>query len=109
MRALLVLFSYHHNNTRKIAKVFAAVLDAQIRTPQETGPEELQQYDLIHSSLRGRLASKGYIIVDEFNCGGLNTNSFLRYFGGLNKGRPDAEDLKRAGEFALGLKLKIET
>lgn len=147
----MVLFSYHHNNTQKIAKVFAAVLDAQIRTPQEIGPEELQQYDLIgfgsgiydgkhhrdlldladrlpsvvskkgflfstsfdtridqiHSSLRGRLETKGYIIVDEFNCGGFNTNSFLKYFGGLNKGRPNAEDLKRAEDFAQGLKQKM--
>jgi flavodoxin len=147
-RSLLVLVSYHHNNTQKIAKVFAAVLDSQIRTPQEIGPEELQQYDLIgfgsgiydgkhhrdlldladrlpsvvskkaflfstswdtridqiHSSLRLRLESKGFIIVDEFNCGGFNTNSFLKYFGGLNKGRPNAEDLKHAEEFAQNLK-----
>jgi flavodoxin len=153
MRSILVLFSYHHNNTQKIANIFAAVLDAQIRTPQETGPEDLQQYDLIgfgsgiydgkhhsdlldladrlpsvvnkkvflfstswdrridriHSSLRVRLKSKGYIIVDEFNCGGFNTNSFLKYFGGLNKGRPDAEDLKLAEEFAQGLKLRMVT
>jgi flavodoxin len=153
MRSIMVLVSYHHNNTQKVAKVFATVLGAQIRTPQETGPEELQQYDLIgfgsgiydgkhhkdlldladrlpsvvnkkaflfstsydtrinliHSSLRDRLVSKGYIIVDEFNCGGFNTNSFLKYFGGLNKGRPNAEDLKRAEEFAQGLKQKIET
>jgi flavodoxin len=46
-RSILVLVSYHHNNTQKIAKAFAGVLDAQIRTPQEIVPEELQQYDLI--------------------------------------------------------------
>jgi len=147
----LVLFSYHHNNTQKIAEVFASVLDAEIRTPQETGPDELQQYDLIgfgsgiysgkhhgnlleladrlpsvvgkkvflfstsydtridfiHSSLKERLVSKGYTVVDEFNCGGFNTNSFLKYFGGLNKGRPNAEDLERAEEFAVGLKKKM--
>jgi flavodoxin len=147
MKSLLVLFSYHHNNTLKVAKVFASVLDAQIRTPQKTDAAELQLYDLIgfgsgiyggehhhdlldladrlpsvvgkkaflfstsydtridmiHSSLRGRLESKGYTIVGEFNCGGFNTNSFLKYFGGLNKGRPNAEDLKRAEEFSQGL------
>ncbi len=150
VRSILVLVSYHHNNTRKIAEAFAAVLDAQIRTPQETSPGELQQYDLIgfgsgiydgkhhkdlldladrlpsvdgkkaflfstsfdrrieliHSSLRKRLESKGYVIVDEFNCGGFNTNSFLKYFGGLNKGRPNAEDLKHAEEFAQNLQKK---
>ena len=133
------------------------MLDAQIETPQETHPEELQQYDLVgfgsgiygyqhHSSLfdladklpqvtdkkafifsttgapvvfgesaltkaleqhiplREKLQSKGYIIVDEFICGGYNTNKFLKYFGGINKGRPNAEDLKRAEEFASKLK-----
>jgi flavodoxin len=149
-RSLLVLVSYHHNNTQKVAKAFAAVLDAEIRTPQEIGPGELQQYDLIgfgsgiydgkhhrdlldladnlpsvdgkkaflfstshdrrieliHSSLRKRLESKGYVVVDEFNCEGFNTNSFLKYFGGINKGRPNAEDLKRAEEFAQNLQRK---
>jgi flavodoxin len=147
MRSLLVLSSYHHHNTEKVAKVFAEILDAQIRAPQQIDPEELHQYDLIgfgsgiydgthhkdlldladrlpsvtnrkvfifstshdtrialiHSALRNRLESKGYIIIDEFNCKGFNTNSFLRYFGGLNKGRPNDEDLKRAEEFSLRL------
>ncbi len=57
--------------------------------------------------LKEKLQSKGYVIVDEFSCPGFNTNSFLKYFGGLNKGRPNAEDLKRAEEFARNLKRKI--
>ncbi len=149
MKSLLVLFSYHHNNTEKIAKVFAEVLDAQIRTPQQINPEELQEYGLVgfgsgiygakhhealldladrlpqvtnrkafifstssdleplaknHSALREKLQSKGYVIVDEFTCAGFNTNSFSRLFGGINKGRPNAEDLRHAEEFAQNLK-----
>jgi len=60
-----------------------------------------------HSALRERLLAKGYKIVDEFGCVGFNTNSFLRFFGGLNKGRPNAEDLKRAEEFAHSLEQKM--
>jgi len=56
-----------------------------------------------HSLLREKLRSKGYIIVDEFGCRGLNTNSFLKLFGGINKGRPNAEDLEHAQEFAREL------
>lgn len=151
MKTLLVLYSYHHHNTDKIAKVFAKVLDAEIKTPQEIKPDELQEYDLIgfgsgiysakndesllkladelpgvnnknvfifstagitgkskvhkdHSMLRGKLESKGYTIVDEFQCKGFNTNSFLRLFGGMNKGRPNAQDLKNAEDFAVNLK-----
>jgi flavodoxin len=143
MKSLLVLYSYHHNNTEKIAKVFAKVLDAQIKTPQHIQPEKLQEYSLIgfgsgiygakhhkllldlaetlpqvpngkaflfstdaltgrkkvlkdHKELREKLQSKGYVIIDDFQCKGFNTNSFMKYFGGMNKGRPNAEDLRHA-------------
>jgi hypothetical protein len=44
MKSLLVLFSYHHKNTEKIANVFAKVLDAPIKAPRQISPEELQEY-----------------------------------------------------------------
>jgi len=158
LRALLVVYSYHHKNTEAIAKAFAPALAARIATPQEVDPTEVAGYDLVgfgsgiysakhhlslldlaerpphvsdksafifstcgipafgfsqefvlknHTALRDKLVSKGYTIVDEFGCVGWNTNSFLRFFGGLNKGRPNAEDLKRAEEFAHNLERKM--
>jgi flavodoxin len=158
-RSLVVVFSYHHMNTEKIAHVIAKVLDAPVKTPQQVNPEEIQEYSLIgfgsgiyaakhhaslldlagnlpqangrkafifstfgapvtlykgerltefihnnHRALMEKLQSRGYTIIDEFACAGFNTNSFLRLFGGLNKGRPDAEDLMHAEEFAKDLK-----
>jgi len=47
MRSLLVVVSYHHKNTEKIAKIFAKVLGAEIKTPQQIKPEELKGYELI--------------------------------------------------------------
>ena len=154
MKSLLVLYSYHHNNTQKIANVFTQVLKAQIKTPKQINLQELQNYNLIgfgsgiygakhhksllnladklpqvtnkkvfifstsaltgkekmvddHSSLKEKLQSKGYTIIDEFQCKGFNTNSFLKFFGGMNKGRPNTEDLKNAEEFVLNLKQKL--
>jgi flavodoxin len=159
MKTLIVVYSYHHNNTQKVAEVFAKVLDAQIKTPQQINPEELQDYDLVgfgsgidtgknykelldfadrlpqvtdkkafvfstsgmpvgissqqrleeytrkcHTTLKETLQSKGYMVVDEFGCAGFNTNKFLKWFGGINKGRPNAEDLKHAETFAEKLK-----
>jgi hypothetical protein len=43
------------------------------------------------------------VIVGEYICAGFNTNSFLRFVGGVNKGRPNAADLGRAGAFARAL------
>lgn len=57
-----------------------------------------------HDALRTKLESKGYNVLDEFNCLGLDTNSVLKYIGGLNKGRPNLDDLKNAKEFVLNLK-----
>ncbi len=165
VKSLIIAFSYHHKNTQKVAEVMAKVLDAQVKSPQETGPDELKEYDLLgfgsgidsgkhykvlfdfadrlpqvaekkafifstcgapmkfmeldraefaryvaknHSSLREKLQSKGYMIVDEFSCAGFNTNSFNKLFGGINKGRPNAEDLKRAEEFAQNLKQSLQ-
>jgi len=155
MKSLLILFSYHHNNTEKVANVFTKVLDAQIKTPQQINHEELQEYSLVgfgsgiygekhhkslldladrlpqvtdrkafifstsaimgkekvandHSTLREKLESKGYMIVDEFACKGFNTNSFMKYLGGMNKGRPNADDLKHAEEFAQNLKRNLQ-
>jgi flavodoxin len=155
LKSLIVVYSYHHLNTQKVAEVFAKVLDAEIKTPQQANPIEPKDYDLVgfgagidsgkhykelldfadtlpqavdkrafifstsaiqgedkvakdHSTLRETLQSKGYVIVGEFSCKGYNTNSFLRYFGGMNRGRPNEEDLKAAEDFAVNLKQKVQ-
>ena len=157
VKSLVVVFSYHHNNTEKIANACANVLGAEVKTPQQVTPEEIAEYDLVgfgsgiysatfdpsvldladrlpnaagknaflfstygapafianrefieknHEQIRKKLQAKGYTIIGEFGCAGWNTNSFLKYFGGLNKGRPNAEDLRNAEEFARNVKGK---
>ncbi|MEE8571309.1 MAG: hypothetical protein V3S97_10030 [Candidatus Bathyarchaeia archaeon] len=75
-----------------------------------------------HSPLREKLQSKGYMIVDEFNCAGFDTyggdkeanlieklmGKLNKRFGGINKGRPNAEDLEHAEEFAQNLKQSMK-
>jgi len=151
MKSLVVVFSYHHGNTEKIANACANVLGAEVKTPQQVRPEEIAEYDLVgfgsgiysatfdhsvldladrlppaagkkaflfstygapaafaggefvtnnHAQIREKLQAKGYTIIGEFGCAGWNTNSFLRFFGGLNKGRPDADDIRHAEAFA---------
>jgi len=161
IKSLVVVYSYHHKNTEKIANVIAEVLGAEVKTPQQVKPEEIAEYDLIgfgsgiydligfgsgiysatfdpsvldlagrlpqvnnkkaflfstygapafianrefieknHSQIREKLKLKGYTVIGEFGCAGWNTNSFLKYFGGLNKGKPDTQDLRNAEAFA---------
>jgi len=56
-----------------------------------------------HEALREKLEAKGYSIISEFGCPGFNTNVFLKYFGGLNRKRPNARDFERAEAFARSL------
>jgi flavodoxin len=56
-----------------------------------------------HQQIREKLKAKRYTVIGEFGCAGWNTNSFLKYFGGLNQGKPDAEDLRNAEAFARGM------
>ena len=60
-----------------------------------------------HSLLSEKLQSKGFVIIDEFGCTGFNTNTFLKLFGGINKGRQNTKDLKNAEEFAKKLKQNL--
>jgi menaquinone-dependent protoporphyrinogen IX oxidase len=56
-----------------------------------------------HTVIRQMLQRKNWTITGDFNCTGWNTNSFLKFFGGMNKGKPDSNDLDDAEKFAKGL------
>jgi flavodoxin len=153
MHNLIVVYSYHHGNTKKIAEIMAKEINAQIAEINEDGTagiKEFADYDLVgfgagidsghhysqllqyaeqlphidgkkvfifstagiysekkmnkdHKKLREILQDKGFNIVGEFSCLGLDTNSVLKLFGGLNKGRPNDEDLHNAKTFAQSL------
>lgn len=154
MNSIIVLYSYHHNNTRKVAEAIAKEIHASIKSLTEIKIEELNEYDLVgfgsgidsgrhykelldfadtlpifenklcyifstsavqgekkvfndHSKLRKTLNSKGYKVVGEFSCKGFNTNSFLKYFGGMNKNSPNAEDIQNAEKFAREMLSKV--
>lgn len=58
-----------------------------------------------HKSLKQSLTEKGFEIIGDFYCKGFMNHSFTKYiFGGLNKGRPNDKDLKKAQDFARKIK-----
>ena len=57
-----------------------------------------------HTTLRKMLKSKGFEVVGEFNCPGHDTYGILKLIGGINKGRPNQDDLEKAQAFIKGLK-----
>lgn len=61
------------------------------------------------NSLRNRLRAKGFDILGSFDCRGFDSVGPLRIIGGLNKGRPNSEDLDRAAGFAARLRRQVST
>jgi flavodoxin len=49
------------------------------------------------------LQAKGFQITGEFSCKGLTTFGPAKLFGGVNKGRPNAQDVEEAQAFAKTL------
>ena len=50
--------------------------------------------------LQEKLRQKGFDIIGEFSCRGYDTSKAAMIVGGINKGRPNAKDLKQAEDFA---------
>jgi len=97
-------------------KHYKVLLDLVDKLPKVTGKKafifstsgipfaETSYMPKCHKTLKNILIVKGYEIVDEYICRGFNTNVFLKYIGGLNKGHPNAADLLHAESFAKKLK-----
>lgn len=58
---------------------------------------------VLHKEFRQAVLAKGFELVGEFQCRGFIDYGFLKFFGGIGKGRPNANDLQRARDFAKGL------
>lgn len=61
-----------------------------------------------HKPLVKILRGKGFRILGEFTCRGVNTHGVLRRIGGMNRGRPSSSDLEKARRFAENLLAKLK-
>jgi hypothetical protein len=46
-KSLVIVYSCHHKNTEKVARMMANVLKAEIKHPQDINVEEISGYDLV--------------------------------------------------------------
>lgn len=58
-----------------------------------------------HRHFKKLLNNQGFVVIDEFSCLGHDEYALLKLFGGINKGRPNNQDLLEAKKFALSLKI----
>ncbi len=57
-----------------------------------------------HKTVRKILKNKGFKVIGELDCLGYDDYGPLKLIGGINKGRPDEKDKKRAKDFAEKIK-----
>ena len=145
-KTLIIVYSYHHMNTLKIAKAMAEEVNCEVLDLSLVDTSTLEDYNLIgfgsgidsgkhypeliefvqnlpkttklkaftfstsatigddkvikdHSALTSILNNKGYNVLNHFACKGYNTNSFLKFLGGMNNNRPNEQDLEDARIF----------
>jgi flavodoxin len=94
-----IYFGSHHNELLAFAESLPGRQGGRAFVFSTSGRGGIR----FHRRLDGILAGKGYEIVGEFACKGWDTYSIFRLVGGINRGRPDGEDLELAAAFARGL------
>lgn len=93
----------------RFGKPYRELLELIDRIPEQTGRRAFifstSGFGWLwwHSTLRKRLEAKGFTLHGEYCCKALDTMGMLRLFGGVNKGRPNDEDLADARRFASKL------
>ncbi len=99
-----IYFGKHHRSLLDFVDKLPVVRNRKAFIFSTSG---LRKIPLVHdfdNPLRKKLQRKGFDVIAEFSCRGLDTYSAAGLVGGVNKGRPDAKDLKQAEDFARGLR-----
>ncbi len=94
----------HHREVLKLAKNLPDMQQKPVFIFSTSGAKDGIKF---HKALRQILEEKNCQILDEFNCLGWDTFGPLKLIGGLNKNRPNQEDLNLATNFAKKIKEKV--
>jgi len=94
-----IYFGKHHKTLLQFVETLPPAIQKRAFVFSTSGDGKMH-----HAALKDKLASRGFTVVDEFCCKGWDTVGPLKLFGGINKGRPDENDLAAARAYAQGLK-----
>jgi flavodoxin len=103
-----IFFSKHHKSLLKLVDAMPETKGRKAFIFSTAGRGE-PTMARNHRALRTRLEGKGFVIVGEFSSYAWDTFFLLRLIGGINKGRPNEDDLAKSEAFARDLvnKLKV--
>ena len=95
-----IYFGKHHESLLDFVDKVPVLRNKKAFTFSTSG---LRKIPLVHDfdrPLRKKLQRKGFGIIAEFSCRGLDTYRATSLVGGINRGRADAGDLKTTEDFA---------
>jgi len=99
-----IYFGKHHERLLDFVDKLPVVKNRKAFIFSTSGLRKIPFVHDFDKPLRKKLQRKGFDITGEFSCRGLDTYRATKLVGGINKSRPDANDLKQAEDFARGLK-----
>ena len=101
-----IYYGLHHKRLRRFIKGLLSNNAQRVFLVTTNGVRSKLYMKLVKiniNNLKKRLKKQGFDVVGDFSCGGISDWAFFRLVGGISKGRPNAEDLENAKEFAEGL------
>lgn len=99
-----IYFGKHHKSLLDFVDMLPMLRNKKAFVFSTSGLGKIPFVHNFDKPLRKKLQRKGFDIIGEFSCRGLDTYRATKLVGGVNKGRPNAEDLRQAEDFASGLK-----
>jgi 8-oxo-dGTP diphosphatase/2-hydroxy-dATP diphosphatase len=88
---------------------FENVLNKRFFLFYTSGSKEHQVGNNFNKPLLEKIVAKGGKVISVFNCPGLSDYGLLKSFGGMNKGRPNSNDIEKVRECLHNLKPKVLT
>jgi flavodoxin len=99
-----IYFGKHHKILLDFADRLPVLRNKKAFIFSTSGLRKMRFIHNFDKPLKEKLERKGFDIIGEFSCRGYDTSQAAMIVGGINRGRPNAKDLKRAEDFARGLK-----
>jgi len=97
-------FGKHHRNLLNFVDILPMLRNKKAFIFSTSGLRKIRFLHNFDKPLKAKLRLKGFDMIGEFSCRGLDTYRATKLVGGVNKGRPNTEDLSQAEDFAESLK-----
>jgi flavodoxin len=94
-----IYFGKHHESLLDFVDKLPLIRNKKAFIFSTSGLRKIRFIHNFDKPLKEKLQRKGFDIIGEFSCRGFDTSRAAMIVGGINKGRPNAKDLKKAEGF----------